>query len=261
MRIFTEDQLKKQVPSVFSTEGHEKTSAKYSLIPTIDCVRGLQQAGFCVVDARETRCRLSDNKPFAKHMLRFRKEGLVTAGKGEYLPEIVMINSHDGTCSYQLKAGIYRLICTNGLIVGNDFFHRSIRHKGDVIEDVVRSAGEIIEIIPEAVETIKEWKTISLNDSIRNLYAESAAMLKWDKEDSLIPPQKLLNPKRYVDNQNDLWTTFNVLQENLIKGGVRYFNPNTERRGSTRSVSSVSENARLNMCLWNLTEKMAQLAK
>lgn len=257
MQIITEDELKKQAPSVFSMQAHENTSDRYALIPTIECVRGLEKAGFYPVKAQESNCRNKDNKPYAKHMIRFRKEGLHCVG--ENVPEIVMINSHNGTSSYQLRAGIYRLACSNGLVVGNDMFYRSIRHQGDVISKVVESANEIIEIMPEAIEYAEKWKKLRLTEEQRRIYAESAALLKWDGETIEVTPEKILRPRRYADQGNDLWTTFNIIQENIIRGGVMSYNPTRHRRAKTRAVNSVSENNRLNTSLWNLTEKMASL--
>lgn len=259
MRIITEDQLRIQAPSVFSMEAHGNTSNKYALIPTIECIRGLQNAGFYPVKVEESRCRNTENRPYAKHMIRFRREGLAEVGGN--VPEIVMINSHNGLCSYQLRAGIYRLVCANGLVVGNDMFYRSIRHQGDVISKVVESANEIIEIMPQAIEIAEEWKGITLNGEQRKIYAESAALLKWDQQEIEVKPERLLTPRRHADTAIDLWTTFNAVQENVIRGGVRYHNSQSHRRGSTRAVNSVSENSRLNTALWNLTEKMADLAK
>jgi len=257
MQIITEDQLKKQVPSVFSMEAHENTSSRYALIPTIDCVRGLEKAGFYPVKATESNCRNKDNKPFAKHMIRFRKEGLPEVGGN--VPEIVLINSHDGKSSYQLRAGIYRLVCANGLVVGNDLFCRRIRHQGDVIREVVESAHQIIGVMPKAIDYAEQWKGIHLSDEARRIYAESASLLKWDGETIEVTPEKILRPRRYADQSNDLWTTFNTVQENIIRGGVMSYNPTSHRRARTRAVNSVSENSRINMALWNLTEKMASL--
>lgn len=258
MSIITEDQLRKQAPSIFSLQAHEKTSSKYALIPTIECVRGLANAGFYPVRVEESRCRNSDNKPFAKHMIRFRREGLLEVGGN--VPEIVMINSHNGTCSYQIRAGIYRLVCSNGLVVGNDMFYRSVRHQGDVIEKVVESANEIIEIMPQAINFAEKWKGIELTREQKQIYASSASLLKWEKDEIEVLPERLLYPRRSQDDRADLWTTFNVVQENVLRGGVRYFSKNSSRRGRSRAVNSVNENSRLNVSLWNLTEKMAELA-
>jgi uncharacterized protein DUF932 len=265
MNVITEEQLKVKVPSIFSSESSAKTSDKYSLIPTIDCVRGLRQAGFHCVNAQEGRVRNSENKPYVKHLMRFRHESALE--KGGNIPEIVMINSHNGACSYQLRAGIYRCVCANGLIVGNEMFFRKIIHKGDVISKVVEAAGEIIDIVPEVLQVADEWKKINLSSEQSNVYAQSAMLLKYDPAEIDINPAIALRPVRYADtNATDLWTTFNILQEKVIRGGVHYRakeagNSYYHRRGTTRAVNSVSENSRLNTALWNLTEKMAELAR
>jgi len=65
-------------------------------------------------------------------------------------------------------------------------------------------------------------------------------------------------PRRFEDRGNDLWTTFNRIQENLMRGGLSGHNRNG-RRLTTRPIAGVSENVRLNRALWTLTERMAQL--
>lgn len=257
MKIITEDQLRVKTPSVFSTEAHEKTTSKYAVIPTIECIRGLEKSGYYPVQATESRCRNAENKAFVKHMIRFRNMNTVEVGGN--VPEIVMVNSHNGTSSYQLRAGIYRLVCSNGMIVGNELFHRSVRHQGDVISKVVEAATDLTELLPEVNLIADHWKGITLNAEHRRIYSESASLLKWDQDENIVESHKLLNPRRHADTGADLWSTFNTIQENMIRGGVRYRNSLTYRRGTTREVKSVNENMRLNTALWNLTEKMALL--
>jgi hypothetical protein len=260
MRTLTELELQRYTPSVFSTESNEKTSAKYSVIPTIEVVRGLQNAGFYPVLAQQARVRDQGNKPFTKHMLRFRHH--TSLEKGGNTPEIVLINSHDGKSSYQLRGGIYRIACMNGLIVGNEYCHFKIRHQGDVVGRVIDSANEIVQVIPRALDVAEEWKGITLDHEQRKVYAQSALMLKYEGSDDLLQtPERFLQPKRQADTSKDLWTTFNVIQEHLIRGGTRYFDAENYQYRRTRGVNSITENAKLNTALWNLTEKMAQLTK
>lgn len=258
MNKLTEIELAKKVPSIFSTQGSHKVSQNYSLIPTIECIRAMEKAEFVPVKAFESRCRNSENKPYVRHLVRFRHESALE--KEELIPEIIMINSHNGTTSYQLRGGIYRLVCSNGLIVGDEVFERRIKHQGDVISKVVEACGEIIDIVPEAIKIAEEWKSIRLNREQQKVYAQSAALLKWNPEEIEIQPEKILSPNRTSDFAQDLWTTFNVVQEKLIRGGVRYVNQERTRRGTTRGTTSVSENVRLNTALWNLTQKMSELA-
>lgn len=261
--FLSEVQLNKLAPSIFSTGGSEHVSARYGFIPTINVVKGLSEAGFHPVMAMQSRSRIEGRENFVKHVMRFRHEN--SAEKAGVLPEIVLVNSHDGSTSYQLRAGIYRLVCSNGMIVGDEVFCRRIKHQGEVVDRVVEAANDLIEIAPLSVQKAIEWKEIELPQEAKVYFAESAAMLKWNPEEKEEKEfarisQALLSPKRYEDTKNDLWTTFNIVQENIIRGGVRYRTENGSRQ-RTRPVNSVGENVRLNTALWTLTEKMAQLVK
>lgn len=250
-----EIELKQLAPSVFGMASSEKTSDKYALIPTIEAVRGLKDVGFHPVWAQETKSRDVANKPFSKHMLRFRQEN--SQAIDGLFPEIVLVNSHDGTCSYQIRAGIYRLVCSNGLVVGNDYFCHKVRHQGNVIEKVVSSASELLESFPETLQIANDWKKIKIHPMQQLAFAEAALTLKWDEEEIPIAPTKLLEARRSADTSLDVWTTFNVIQENLIKGGKTYRKKDGKRL-TTRGVKSVAENNRLNTALWMLTERLAQ---
>jgi hypothetical protein len=256
-QVLTEVNLNRIVPSVFATSKADKMSDRYGFIPTIDVVRGLEKSGFMPVMAKQSNTRIEGKKNFTKHMMRFRH--VDAKNLDGHFPEIVLVNSHDGSSSYQIRAGIYRLVCSNGLIVGDDICCHKIRHSGDAVQKVVQSANEIIDVVPEIINKSADWKGIELKYDQKKVFAEVAATLKWDEDEIKIPPTNLLIPKRMADTKNDLWTTFNVIQENLIKGKVKY---RTETgRNSTRAVNSVTENVRLNTALWSLTEKMAELAK
>ncbi len=251
-------QLKKLIPSAFSEQAHEQASNKYGFIPTSKVIEGLGDAGFHPIKAWQTNCRNRENIPFTKHLIRFRKDGLEPING--IIPEIILVNSHDCTTSYQIRGGAYRLVCQNGLIVGSDLFKRSIKHQGDVTEKVISSASDIIEIFPKAVKIANEWKSIELSPKQKIAFAESALLLKWPNRELDVNPDYLTYPKRDADCSNDLWTTFNIIQEKLIKGGVKYRTPEAYRpENRTRPVNSVSENVRLNTALWCLTEKMAEL--
>ena len=65
---------------------------------------------------------------------------------------------------------------------------------------------------------------------------------------------QLLNVKRDADNGANLWSTFNVVQENLMKGGMNTSHVG-RRRGVTRAVNNIQKNVALNTGLWNLTLK------
>ncbi|ETJ42576.1 hypothetical protein Q604_UNBC03454G0001, partial [human gut metagenome] len=52
---------------------------------------------------------------YTKHMLRLRRAGEIN---GEHVPEIILLNSHAGTSSYQMLPGYFRFVCQNGCVCG-----------------------------------------------------------------------------------------------------------------------------------------------
>lgn len=256
--FLTQDQIMKLAPSVFTEGRHERTSKDYAPISTFRVLEGLFDLGFGVTKATEVKVRRAEKKGFAKHMLRLRRHN-ETNIDGQF-PEIVLINSHDGSTSYQLNTGIYRLVCSNGLVAWNDLFTHKVRHEGDVATRIAEAGSKIIEVFPTVMDKAIEWGKIELAPSMKNALAESAKVLRWEENEELeVPTMELLTPRRSVDRKNDLWTTYNVIQENLIKGGVYVRNPTTGERRKSKAVTTPSENTKLNQALWQLTERMATL--
>lgn len=252
--------LRNHVPSVFATQPYETLSDKYTFIPTIDVVESLADQGFTVHKAFENRVRTPGKVGFAKHLLRFRNSDVLPA-VGDYVPEIVLTNSHDGSSAFRISAGLYRLVCSNGLTVGGDTFSTSRRHSGDV-GHVIDGVYSIIDDFPEIVRTQKVWGQIDLTPRQQLAFAEAAVPLRWDvgaNGNSPVNPSHLLRTHRWADDRNDLWTTFNRVQENLIKGGVRAVG-STGRRIASKAVKSVDGDQRLNKSLWTLAQALAEAA-
>jgi hypothetical protein len=266
MQVLSNDQLQRMVPSVFSEVPHDSVSARYTFIPTIGIIDALRNEGFMPVRAQQSASRLEDGKMFAKHMLRFRRiEDLEnTKVVGTEIPELVMVNSHDRSSGFQLSAGLFRLICSNGMTVkSSNFGDISVRHTGDIRDNVIEGSYEIIQEMPAILAKVEQYKNVKLDPVHELAFADAALELRWptnEQGNSAAPirPTQLLNPRRSADNTNDLWTTFNRVQENFIKGGLRGTGT-TGKRTTTRKIASVSEDLRLNKSLWLLTERMASI--
>lgn len=253
------DQLFRMAPSVFAEDKHNSRADRYKFIPTINIVDALRTEGFYPVYATESRTRSEDKKGFAKHLLRFRQhDGFNTVG--EVKPEIVLVNSHDGTSSYQLNSGLFRLVCMNGMIVSDGQIDCvRVRHSGDVVNNVIEGTYRIIDETPKAIEHMTEMQDLQLSKQEQLIFANAAASLRWDNELVTVNPESLIMPRRSADKGSDLWTSFNVLQEKILKGGTAVRNKETNNTQRSREVKSVSENVRLNKALWTLAEQMKQL--
>lgn len=253
-------QLFDKAPSIFATAPYHKTSNKYAFIPTIEVIDALGKHGFTPAKVSENRTRIADKAGYARHLVRFRNSDVIPQ-RGDLIPEIVLTNSHDGSSAFQISAGLYRLVCSNGLTVGNDQMTVRQRHSGH-IDDIIEGVFSVIDEMPTVLETAKTWQDIRLTEAQRIAFARAALPLRWgvgENEHYPVNPSHLLTPRRAADTGTDLWTTFNVVQERIIKGGVRAKGIDGHRRAS-KAVNSVNEDQRLNKALWTLASELAKAA-
>jgi Domain of unknown function (DUF932) len=241
------------IPSIYATHPSEKVSERYGFIPTSVVVHALERAGFVAVKARAAQAS-EERAAFAKHLIRFRHYDYQFTQVGDWLPEVVLVNSHDGSSSYQIMAGVYRLVCSNGLVVGNSIMDARIRHTKNASDEIVDASYRVIRALPGLAESVSEMRSVRLEPLEREAFATAALTLRYADETPIRPTQ-LLNTRRTADTSSDLWTTLNVVQENLMQGGQR----RVDSRRRTRRISSVGEDVRLNRALWTLAEELKRL--
>jgi hypothetical protein len=243
-------QLRSIVPAAFADTPSDRVSDRYAFISTADIVDELQDHGWHPVRARQNR---KGDLEHGTHMITFRRPDWSNIkAVNDTVPEINLVNSHNTERRARLMAGFWRLICSNGLMVSAGIAELSacVTHRGDaalVIDDALDHA---LESLDEAVESITEWRGIELTELQQGIFAQAAGQLRFDKP---FDAHTLLERRRQEDEGNDLWTVFNVIQENLIKGGIR---PMSNR--ATRGITAVSANERINCTLWDLAEAAAE---
>jgi len=145
------ESLEHRVPSIFTEDSAARTSDKYQHISTAKIINGLMGEGFYLTSARQCRTRQSSKIAYTKHMLRFRHVDAKPSWNGLY-PELVLINSHDGLSSYRLMSGIYRLVCSNGLVAWTKLNEVRVRHQGDILGDVIDGTYRVIASAKEMLE-------------------------------------------------------------------------------------------------------------
>ena len=256
IRELTNEQLIERAPSVGAIEPFSSTSNIYSFVPTTNAVDYLRDAGWLPVDVKETNAR-SGKLGFQKHMIRFARPDL---DWGERRPELLLQNSHDGASSFQLDAGVFRFICSNGMVVMDGYgLHYKHRHVGFTPDLFVQNAQEIALGVEAVGNVLENWESIELTPNEQGIYAMAAHQLLYEEhEKAPIKAERLLVDRRKEDRQPDLWHTFNRVQENVIKGGLPGWNQNN-RRTRTRAIKSIDRDKKLNQALWTLTEEMAKL--
>jgi len=242
--------LRARVPAAFAPAAHARTSAAYAFISTERVLAALASAGFLPVEARQAaRAR---SPLHARHLIRLRRR-FETIALRDSIPEILFLNSHDGTSAYQLRVGLYRVICTNGLVVSAGVFPTwRVRHRGDIVADVVQAALEISERFELLAAAVDRMEHTSL-DRLQQLdFAAEAVALRFPKDlPGAVEPSRFLVPRRSEDVGNDLWRTFNVLQENLLRGGIARRSA-SNRLSRTRRITAIQVDVRLNSGLWEM---------
>ena len=249
----------------------ERTSERYSFIPTVRLIDTLAERGWAVRSAKETRSREAGLVGFQKHMLTFRNPDLSPVGdKDAVFPEIILTNSHDGFSSFNLMAGLFRLVCSNGLVVADAMFaSMRIRHTGYTDDAVNESIDHILRFIPVVSNKIAEWQNISLDYQERLVLAHAAVSFKYADDmqrRNKIDLGRLVRPIRRNDSDGTLWQTYNTIQEKLVKGDRiekeelrNSWSVQTYRKA--RGVNGISESIRLNKALWTLADGMAKIKK
>jgi len=253
----TDEEIRRVAPSIFADAPHASRSERYTYIPTVDVLTGLRKEGFEPFMVTQTRCRDESKREHTKHLVRLRHRSQIAGAEAN---EVILLNSHDGTSSYQMLAGVFRFVCANGMVVGDATHDVRVPHKGDVIGRVVAGAFDVLDGFTRVVEETEGMKALQLNQGEQQAFARSALALKFDTDTAPAPVTEndVLRARRMNDAGNDLWTTFNRVQENLIRGGLRGRNA-AGRPTTTRQVAGIDQNVKLNRALWTLAEEMRKL--
>jgi hypothetical protein len=262
-----EEQIARIAPSVFAVAAHESRSERFTPIPTIEVLRGLQREGWSVVGVRQSRSRDESRREFTKHLVRMRRLDEAHALKkvGDTTFEALLKNANDGTSAYDLMAGLFRLVCMNGMVVSDGVIETvKVKHLGDVTAKVIEGTYRVLDQADAALEAPRQWSRVDLSADERLALASAARVLRFDEErsDNSITPDRFLLPRRTQDTGTDLWSTFNVIQENVIRGGLNGFRTdanNRQRRMQTRAINGIDQDVKLNKALWTLATEMAKL--
>jgi hypothetical protein len=269
-RALTEDEMRASVPSIFATTAHASRSDRFQPIPTIDVIRALSREGFVPVGAKQCGSRDADKRDFTKHLIRLRRiDDVAKYTAGDTVAEILLKNANDGSAAYDLMAGLFKILCLNSLVAQtNTMESLRVRHSGDVAAKVIEGTYKVLDTAVAALEAPREWSTIKLDRDEQMAFAEAAHVARFaDGEGNVatpVKPQQLLIARRTADQAPNLWNTFNVIQENSLKGGLTAMGRDTNnrpRRTTTRAVNGIDQDVKLNKALFTLASKMAELKR
>ena len=255
----SDETLRSQAPSIFASGPMQGVSNRYTFVPTAQIVDALRKLDWVPVNVEEQCIRKEARRGFQKHVIRFRRTEQMERLE-EWNVELVLLNSHDTGCAYQLHVGIFRRICSNGLVLSEGSFQAlRFRHAGLLAEKVVQASFRVLDFVPRVGELVNRFRFRALEARESLALAEHALTLRYGSlAEAPVEAETLLKARRPEDEGTDLWTTMNRLQENLVQGGVSDFH--RDRRGKLRSVRAlrgIDSKVNLNKGLWTLAEQLA----
>jgi hypothetical protein len=199
-------------------------------------------------------------------MLVFRNPEVVIHGNDNdtVYPQILVTNSHDGKNSFQFTAGLFRLVCSNGLVIAAEqFADKKIRHVGYSFEEVQAIVSELVDQLPVTVEVMNKFKSTILSQEQKVEFAKKAIETRFDKvnenqdivKDYGLNIEDILKPTREEDEGDDLWNVFNVLQEKVIDGDFEYISGVKLRKA--RRIKNFKQDLKINQELYEIASQFA----
>ena len=254
-RPLTDDELLRAAPSIFGIEAAPDRSDRFAVVPTIDIINGLRREGFHPFSVVQSRSRIDGKQDYAKHMVRLRHEAEI--GNADGANEVIFCNAGDGTSGVILSSGFFRQVCANGMVWGSHDYNLSIRHTGDAVNKVIEGSYRVLTGFEEMDDERRLMKVRQMPQSRVWDFAAQAAALRWEDGECPIDVDMLVVPRRTADRKNDVWTIFQRVQENLIRGGLSQRIDGKKK--TLRPVTSITESIKINKGLWNLAREAAQI--
>ena len=256
-------ELKNLAPAIFATAPKSRLSDKYAQVRTIEAIEALQGEGWRPVHADQKRARSTEDRPYARHIVRFRHEdveGVFKGGAkavGQAFPEIVLSNSHNGSSCYRLLAGIHVVACSNGLIVAEETLGSIIiRHLQANASDLIDAATIISNQTKPVIQRVNAMRERILLPEEAKSFAKAALEMKFPSGNSPFKPENILAARREEDDREDLWAVFNRIQENLMAGGtVGVTTGDSGRRYTSSPIRDIPVVLKHNQNLWALADQ------
>lgn len=264
-KVATLDEIASYAPSVFASHPSDKVSAKYSFVPTGELLSGFEKLGWT-----PTHVRQNGRGDYARHMVRLTNEslGFMDLKTDKVRPQIVLDNSHNGASPAQVHMGLFRLVCTNGLVVAMPGMYTSVklRHMGIDMDELKR----LMEIVAEQYTSVgthigdmqRHFLTQEQSEdfvikamAVRepHVFIKEDGTIDMKKATTIINPTNMIQPIRGEDKRDDLWTVFNVVQERLISGDFDRQTMNG-RRTKPRGINNATRHIDFNKKLWEIAE-------
>ena len=273
--FLSKEELKSICPSAFKkAPTNPNVSYRYVHANTEMVIDDLAKLGWYPVQAKQCRAKRNSSGIRSFHMIAFQNPDVKVVNKGEdgtetidSFPRLILTNSHDGFNSFKFMVGLFRLVCSNGLIVSTEnFVNTSIKHINYTFEALRKIVVESLENVPTIIMTMNKMKNRQLTEDEQKELAYEVVKIRKNLDDNVDNKKigvdepmllDILKPLRPDDCGTDLWTIFNVCQEKMMRGG--YYSTNkTNKMMKQRSITSIKKDLDFNQRLWKKAESILE---
>lgn len=257
MTALTLEQVRAKAPQAFATTPRPGVSAKYSFLPTSRIIEDMDRLGWKVCEAKSGRSRKDVNAEFGTHVVKFFHPDVFLKdqeGNIEAYINVVMINNHTGMGSFKFEMGIFRLVCSNGLVIKDkDMGSFNIRHTGYSFEQLQGTLNQAVERLPDVVGRINHFNQVLMSKEAQREFAQKAFALRSYGDRALTETEldEFLTPRRKEDVGDSLWVVLNRVQESVLKGGFHTQNAKGKFR-KAKSIRNIQKDFQLNQQIWEL---------
>jgi hypothetical protein len=261
VKPLSNDELLKFAPSIFSENPIEGVSDKYAFVPTFKLLDTFRNAGYYPINAGESKVRDEASEGYQKHIIQFRSlENLLRPNAKDEYEDIVLTNSHNRTSSFIVDLAVFRIVCSNMLVVpSKSFVHTSIVHVGFTEQKVKNAIKEVTSYMPKIKEEVAKFKSIYLTSAEEQMLANAAIDIRFDTNTHYIEADELLKVNYEEDYVPTLWSAYNRIQEAMIRGGVKMKNLVTGKNFTSKAINGIDATIKFNKELFEIVQNVALL--
>lgn len=266
MKALSREEITSKAPAAYTTQPHPKVSDKYSFLPTHQLIDDMEKLGWLVSDAKMAITKDKVQKKYGKHIVQFFNPNIFikdSEGNVEAYPQVVVVNNHRGYGKLRFELGVFRMVCSNGLIVKDkDMGSFVLRHIGYSFEELRELVNKAVDALPSVVSKINSFTERIMTREEQKDFARKALAIRFDEEKiEQVTDEQLrlmLEPQRTEDQGDDLYKVFNRIQEAVIRGGFNIPGKTSKGTKKVRKINNMLKDLDINGELWVLADEYVE---
>lgn len=246
---------------------HQERSSRYVHVTTKEIGDIFESQGFGLVKYAQSKTKNELDQSHARHLVKFRYQN-EDLKIGDTKPEIIVQNDGLGTRSLRINFGLYRLVCANGLVIGSSFFKIKLNHDKNILTNLNDAIPKLLNQKDSLVDQYNQF--VKSTPSSRQVYELANEAFKIQTANTSLDLQGIdlnqyLDKRRWADTDENGWTVFNRVQENMFRRKIYAQVKNEKNELEFKALKRVNENSQraleMNQELWNAATNILKVGE